>query len=173
MQFLLHRVCCTQLFLQTALLRVNSFAHCSAEIYCKRFGAYVLMHTGLMRSVLLRNSTTRLLYSYITTLALHHCTTATLLPLYYTTATCNYTLWLHYDTTATLHLHCELTRTRNTLHYYSSTTLMLHYSTTRRHYNTAALLATLLPHYCRITAPHSLHYTLNTAPRLNLVIDCT
>ena len=68
-----------------------------------------MMHTGLMHSVLLRYSTTRLLYSYVTTLVLHYYTTATLLPLYYTTATCYYTLWLHYDTTATQHLHCELT----------------------------------------------------------------
>ena len=68
------------------------------------------MHTGLMHGVLLRYSTTRLLYSYITPLALHYYyTTAALLPLCYITATCYYTLWLHYDTTAILHLHCELT----------------------------------------------------------------
>ena len=117
--------CCTQ-FLLHAVCTAQSFAACSCfcrQLCCEstrldkalqRFTArslvhMFLMHAGLMHRVLLRYSTTRLLYSYITTQVLHYYATATLLPLCYTTATCNYTLWLHYDTTATLHLHCELT----------------------------------------------------------------
>ena len=142
MQCLLHTVFTAQ---KTALLRATSFAHGSAEIHCTQFGALVFDAHRLVAwcfAPLLYS--TRLLYSYITTLVLHYYTTATLLPLYYTTATCYYTLWLHYDTTATLPLHCELTRTRNTLHYYTlfrNTATLLQDCCTTGH-----TTATILPH---------------------------
>ena len=149
---------CTQFLTRAVLLRVNSFAHCSAEINARSLAHTFLMHTGLMHSVWLRYPTTRLLYSYIisvTTLVLHYYTTATLLPLCYTTATCYYTLWLHYDTIAILHLHCESTRTRNTLHYHT-----LFHTT-----------ATLLPHYCHALLLHTLCTTLcTTAPTLHYAL---
>ena len=102
--------CCTQLFLQTALLRVNSFAHRSAEIYCKQFGAHVFDAHRLDAQCF-----ATLLY-YLIAIQLHYYsdyTSATLLHDGHFTATllhyCHMLLdRLHYDTAAILHLHCEL-----------------------------------------------------------------
>ena len=72
------------------------------------------------------------LHYYTSAPLLHDCHSTTLLAHYYI-------LWLHYDTTSVLHLHCKLTRTRNMLHYYTRATLLDNTATLLPH-NTAALL---------------------------------
>ena len=128
------QLCCESIRLHTAL---------------QRFTASSLVHTFLMHACLLLNVllllhdcyTATLPYQCYTTARLpHNCHSTTLLPHECYTGSsvvewhqCYYTLWLHFYSTATLHLHCELTRARNTLHYYTSATIF---------YKTA----TLLPH---------------------------
>ena len=70
-----------QVFLQTALLRVNSFEHCSAEIYCTQFGAHMFDAHRLAAQCF-----ATLLY-YTVAIQLHYYTSATLLHDCHTTAT--------------------------------------------------------------------------------------
>ena len=83
--------CCTQLFLQTALLRVNSFGHCSAEIYCTQFGAHAFDAHKLDApcfATLLYYTIAIQLHNYTSATLLHDChTTATLLHYCHTSAT--------------------------------------------------------------------------------------
>ena len=83
--------CCAQLFLQTALLRVNSFGQSSAEIYCAQFGAHVYdaRRLAAQHSATLLYYTIALQVRYDTSVTLlHDChTTATLLHDCHTTAT--------------------------------------------------------------------------------------
>ena len=168
--------CCVQFLLHRALLlSADSFA-----------GSHkFLMHTGLLLHVLLHyytiaiqlrcyTSTTLVHDCHATATLLHYCHTIThfgcttiLLPHYShtTTQVLRYrTIWQTYRTIATLHSHCQFTRSKNTLLHYRTEVTLLRTSTAILRY--CRTTATLLPHYCASATllPHcyttatTLHY---------------
>ena len=164
--------CCMQHLPHRALLCTVVSVHSFVALLCAD-----LLHTDRCTHL----DAHRLAAQCFATLV-HHCrTTATLVhhchaTAFYMTAT-PLPLWISAITrfgctngnSAILHLLCELTRTRSTLHYYTL------FHSTGTLLKTAELLATLLPRYCLTNVALLLHTICTsictTAPRLNLA--CT
>ena len=129
-------LCCMQLSLQTAHLN-NAL---------QRFTVPSLAHIFLMQHRLDAQCFATLLY-YTIAIQLHYYSD-------YTSAT----LLHDCHTTATLLHYCHTSATLTAPRHYGYTT-----STLRQKHIT--LLHTI-PHHCRITAPHSLHYTLQYSAQI-------
>ena len=160
MQFLLHsfatcgcfcrQLCCESTRWDKALQR---FTACSLV-------HTILMHAGLMHRVLLRYSSTRLLYSHIA--IIHEC--YILLPHdCLSTATLLHYCHVLLHTLATLRHYCYTTSTLR-VNSHKKHIILLHYIP--QHCNTTATLLHYWPHYCRTTALHFLCYTLHYSTQI-------
>ena len=164
--------CCLQLFLQIALLRVNSIGQSSAEIYCTQFGAHVFdahrLDAQCCATLLYYTIAIQLHYysDYTSATLLHDChSTATLLPL--SVAATLRLLYCH-STATLLPFYCHSTATFTPLHCNSIATLLCHSSATLIPLHCHCYSpATLLPLFCHSTAillPLYCHSTTTLGP---------